>query len=560
MSVRLFRLGTLRNKPVLYFKSSKLFNLSRKPFRSYYTSFQTFKTKDQEIQDEKAKANPTLASEAEIETEAKRLNYETVMLDSSAPPVTIADTPIGTTSKVVDDPLPPPPPASYSQVSRELKKGLGRNLAVLGVLGVLLASYLLENNEKPTNKVGAATKMLESDNPDIQKEGFAELEKNLFVTRRVFSGTTTRRTDIETVAQPRIINALVKCIDSSDPEISSNALSWLYWLTKGNHNARDLILEHLPQIVKKATSEIDPQKHEWIIAAFLIGNLLQDREGKKALKRSNSLALVIDSLQGSPNPLALLVAQNLRDRLNGTLSPSQERLIDVFINPLVPPSHTNADFTSTALFGLFASLWGKWRWKRVVAQYKTRFSKEQLKSFMRNRPVGTGVLFLLVLDLFLQEVLRKSASTSHLALIFPDHPIKFFEHYPKLYNFPMTHAFSIFENTLFALGTIALIYSQKYVVLPLFLAGSYYHIESLLEIEQVREFVNTAKVQIPKLLGIDHLVSSPISKTLFSKHVVTGFENVNDKRSESDKGHMAEMTDKGLIEILEHPPSKKPDH
>jgi len=138
---------------------------------------------------------------------------------------------------------------------------------------------------------------------------------------------------------------------------------------------------------------------------------------------------------------------------------------------------------STIAFALFAALWGKFRWyfglklsptyRNLIKGQDPVLAKSLTKHFLRQRGVGSVVLYLLGMDL-ISSYLLKHASGKKLGFN-SNSPI----HIPENnYHIPLLTIYPFIQTTLFTLSTIIAIQRQRYVVLPLILAGVFYNYEA----------------------------------------------------------------------------------
>jgi len=137
-----------------------------------------------------------------------------------------------------------------------------------------------------------------------------------------------------------------------------------------------------------------------------------------------------------------------------------------------------ASLLSTVVFSMFASLWGKVMWSTSVnlsSEYSALVQGQDpkrvrslRKQFLRSRAVGRAVFTLLMFDYIASLLLRSSSEDMLL-----DAPIKIPEVITTIK--PLSTVFPFVQTSLFLLGTLIMIRRQRFVVVPLLLAGAFYN-------------------------------------------------------------------------------------
>jgi len=152
-------------------------------------------------------------------------------------------------------------------------------------------------------------------------------------------------------------------------------------------------------------------------------------------------------------------------------------------HPSLVVSHgPSASFLSTLIFSSFATVWGKSLWTSSVSMspgFRTLVRDQDpkrvntfRKQFLQHRAVGRAVFFLLIFD-YLASLGMKHASGERLAF-HRDSPIQVPLEHSKL---PMSSAYPFVQTSLFIFSTLVMLHTQRFIVVPLLLAGGFYNID-----------------------------------------------------------------------------------
>jgi len=355
----------------------------------------------------------------------------------------------------------------------------------------------------PETKLKEALFEIHQDNIDAKVRGFNKLNDSLYVTRRVFSGLVGIPIGKEDLIDQNFVTTLTRAVHI--PQVSTDALSWLFKLINSSDDVKPLLLHSDPSLNKfaKILSQDDYSKSkDWILASHILLHLDKDAV---VLKDSPEFGEGIRRMYSSGHPLAISLASDLISlvptiknvdpstvtALQHNVSPLSHHINDLGLvnipqlkkSPFTVSPNPRASEYSTIAFALFAALWGKFRWYfglKLSPAYRTLIkgqdpvlARSLTKHFLRQRSVGSVVLYLLGMDL-ISSYLLKHASGKKLGFN-SNSPIQIPD---NNYQLPLLTIYPFIQTTLFTMSTIYAIQRQRYVVLPLILAGVFYNYEA----------------------------------------------------------------------------------
>eukprot|EP01124_Arcella_intermedia_P017340 TRINITY_DN24107_c0_g1_i1.p1 TRINITY_DN24107_c0_g1~~TRINITY_DN24107_c0_g1_i1.p1 ORF type:complete len:475 (+),score=78.40 TRINITY_DN24107_c0_g1_i1:17-1441(+) len=388
-------------------------------------------------------------------------------------------------------------------------------LAVLGALGAYVA-YSMDWQNTPQSQLQVALENLKCEDTQAKVEGYEKLDKQLFAIRRVFSGPVGIPVSQDALTSEQLVTTLMKNIEVE--EVSGRSLTWVYKLLSSIHGDKvlDTVLAVDPNLSTICKSLVSPDygnTDEWLVASKIILDFAEDKQHKdkyQSVFQSNpDFINAIQAMASSPFPLAVATAHNLYELLPEDnpldpeianrlkqLNPSSRMhhemtnlgLLEVGSyksNPhIVTPRGPTSNSLSIAFFSTFAYFWGKMLWNFSIStssSYKTLIEDQDpkrvrslKKQFLRNSGVGRAVFALLTFD-YLCSILLRSSSSSHLDFN-ADFPFHLPESISKQET-PLCSSFPFVQSSLFLFGTIYSIYTHRFVVVPLLLAGAYNNLD-----------------------------------------------------------------------------------
>jgi len=256
----------------------------------------------------------------------------------------------------------------------------------------------------------------------------------------------------------------------------------------------------------------------WILASHIILNIANNEE---EFAHNENLVSGIESMAASGHPLAVATAArllvlvpsdarmgkevltNLAKYNTNSMADIIKSLTDVGLrhvpeyanHPSLVVSHgPTAGVLTTFLFSSFATVWGKALWTSSISLspgFRTLVKDQDpkrvhsfRKQFIRNRAVGRAVFLLLMYD-YLASLGMKHTSGEKLAF-HRESPIQL----PKSWansKQPLSSVYPFVQTTLFICATLVMVHTQRFVVVPLLLAGGFYNIDLIKRVP----FLNT---------------------------------------------------------------------
>jgi len=450
-----------------------------------------------------------------------------------------------------------PPPLSYNLVRDVLQKrtkttNIFTLLTVAATVGTLYY-YVYDWHDTPNALLERAKNMLANKDPAVQKEGMDLLNKGV-VIKRVFSGPVGIPIDPKLLARDDIIELMVERL-SSEEEVRLNALIYLYKLLSYKplrNETKELILKHDPKLEKLVSVVSDSDKYHtesWNVAAHILTKFKNtDGIDKKKLVKG------ISSLTASSNPLALATAAHLAPLVEDALPEDLRKTLqkvntshlvgEIFKlgmdsvpeydehKTLPQPTGPAANLFNILGISMLSGIWGYFMWKgasKFSSGYKglkRDYPKEEVKQlrqqFLQNKAVGRGVFALLLFDYLASLGLQYTSGDS---LTFNSYSnIKTPSDW-KDTSIPMSSAYPMVQTSLFALGLLILIQRQRFVFLPMLLAGAHYNRDLLNRFEVTRpasEFLESGVKEVENkaedlLQSARQITSDGIGKVLPTK-------------------------------------------
>jgi len=401
-------------------------------------------------------------------------------------------------------------PLTYKQIKNAiLKRSLFVKVStaaiILGGIGVIM-SYVHGWEDTPERQLAKALNNLHYDDVQYKIEGFNILNEKLFVTKRVFSGEVAIPVGVENLVREDVVSSLVNNVPVA--EVRGHALSWIYKLVSYSPFASYYLLLSDPNLDKVCTVLIQTDYSsttDWILASHILLNM---EKHKEAFVKNVTFLIGLESMAYSNNPLAVSTASRLftlltpdvsiNSELSSNLAKLNQNSITSSITKIalnhVPEyvhyphltDHHNlpASLVSTLVFSTFASVWGKLLWsasismsseyKALVKGHDPKQVKSLRKQFLRHRAVGRAVFALLLFD-YVASNLMTHTSGERLAFQ-KNSPLQLPSNLSKK-SIPLSSLYPVVQTSLFLLGSLIALHTQRFVVVPLLLAGGFYNMD-----------------------------------------------------------------------------------
>jgi len=412
---------------------------------------------------------------------------------------------------------------SEREIMKDLKRKIGNSPPFMGLwilAGALgfagAASYYLNETDQYERQVDPVLRMIGSNDRETRRRGLAALETSSNLSTRLFSRLVDIPQPKSVLVERGVVSSLLAALNDEDKQIKQTSLTWLLSFAD-NAQARKEISRGMGGIINTlSTSPIGSPL--WITASSLLLKLSRSNDSKTYLE-SNQFAETLGYMYKSGHPLATLVSGNIAKSLVNTPNGAQviqQSGIPLDEIPVLSTRHCIAalnsaintvsirDYSSVnpifsnetllhlnwaLLFSVFGSLYGRARW--TMRAYMQGLKGEQLWKFVKKRSkTGRYVFLLLGMDLASQAVL--SIPPEGVQVPYTDAVIKV----PReIEGVPLTTAVPIAEAALFTTVALFAIRYQRYVVLPVALASTIAHWDT------IQKYTKTYQED----LGVDHL-------------------------------------------------------
>jgi len=347
----------------------------------------------------------------------------------------------------------------------------------------------------------------------------------------------------DALVKEKVISSLVNCVQAPDV-VSLDALAWIYKLVTYYplaKEARSLVLKSDPSLQKITSTLVHEDynsSYSWILASHIIINLFYYGQIS-----NNGLERGIEAMVSSGNPLAMATAIRLsfllsadanlneqtkeylvKERKVPTMVNLSKIMVNIGLNFVPQYKHhpdlyqlkgPSATILSTILFGGFAMVWGKSLWsisasmspsfKALVKGQDPEHVKVLRNRFLKNRMVGRSVFILLLFD-YLSSKLMHYCSGEKIA--FNSGSLVPLPKSLENINYPLSSIYPMFQSSIFLLGTLYLIHTQRFVVVPLLLAGGYYNQDMLRSIPVLGKVGSDVDYMKKKIIELNSYINN----------------------------------------------------
>jgi len=268
----------------------------------------------------------------------------------------------------------------------------------------------------------------------------------------------------EQAARKRILRIGLDPIVASIGNIEGNSTLWLtatsllVELSKHKDSVDYLATNGVIDALNKLKNSTNPIAK--LAASNLYSSLLQSENGRNAVSR----------IPMQQNELVLLTNDTAKAALKAAIL-SVIPKEPVSSNPALNPWTTSEVLLRAVAFGFFGSIWGSVRWW-FNARRKGLYGVE-LSKFLKKKKTGRYVFTLMAMDVLAQALMLWPKEGVIVPLISKE-PL----HFPNL-GIPQTTAVPIAEAGLITLLSLWSIRTQRYVVLPMFLASLQTHWDTI---------------------------------------------------------------------------------
>jgi len=422
-------------------------------------------------------------------------------------------------------------------------------IGTLMISGAAMFTYYNERNYTPEAMLGIAITKLNSDDPEVKREGFKDLDEALYIRKRVFSGPVGIPVGSRALATKHVMSVLLDNI-GSDPAITASALTWILKLISKSSLAakgQSVLLEcdpTLEKITRLLKQENYASSHSmWFIAAEIL--LQYDDNKLSGLIKTASGTKGLISMSHSKNALAIATLSKIASRLPASeiskFPPEisnilqQNRSTDGFSRigdkslkntleavtqydprqPLVNPPRPTANLLSILIESLFGSFWGRMMWG-ISSRYNPKLreltnihGEAEIKPFRERftatRRIGLCLFLLLSFDLFasyyFQFLCGREFYFGNNVMLRSKKEWKEGE---------LTTLYPIAQTGIFTAITVALIHSYRFVMVPLLITCAYNHRDLIKQIsgfeENIGKPVNAYRSDARKILT-DNILS-----------------------------------------------------
>jgi hypothetical protein len=333
--------------------------------------------------------------------------------------------------------------------------------------------------------------------------------------------------------EKKLVDALLSA--SYDPfENRWRALTMLGTLAKSSASVRQRLRDpdalHLLMEHGTMFSLNSSPRHEWLLAADLVLQVLSDPEASSVLESQENVVKKFHAAYAkSTNPVAMIVLSRLSEltKLPGPSTDfSKETENAMLAQALLESNATDyskavsgASLISSLGFAVFGGIWGRIRWAFRLTS-KGAFNA-QAWSWSAKKHIARPLALWFMLDMLgqrlltfassdkfefdekaLNEIANVEARANLSGMTFSEglkQASSFLSKIPGTQGVSLASALSLTQNCSFTLFSLWMISTRRYAFLPLAAAGIYNHYDQISKIPQVKYVVTTGHLNADEI-------------------------------------------------------------